>query len=183
MADVNKNVNVKVNWDDQGANRAADGFKKRVGGIKGTFQNLASGAKNAFSFIKSNFLALSATIGVGMIAVKKAFDISKEALRFQQAMTAARRQFGVDTDYLLQKLKAVSGGTISNANLIEAANRAMALNVTRDIGKMAKLLEVARVRAKAMGIDTTQAFNDIVTGIGRQSPLILDNLGIITKEN
>lgn len=29
-----------------------------------------------------------------------------------------------------------------------------------------------------MGISTTQAFNDIVTGLGRMSPLILDNLGI-----
>jgi hypothetical protein len=30
-----------------------------------------------------------------------------------------------------------------------------------------------------MGISTTQAFNDIVTGIGRASPFILDNLGIV----
>jgi hypothetical protein len=29
-----------------------------------------------------------------------------------------------------------------------------------------------------MGISATQAFNDIVTGLGRMSPLILDNLGI-----
>jgi len=38
---------------------------------------------------------------------------------------------------------------------------------------------VAALRGRAMGISTTQAFNDIVTGIGRASPHILDNLGIV----
>ena len=42
-------------------------------------------------------------------------------------------------------------------------------------------MEVAAVRARAMGLTTTQAFNDMATGIGRMSPMILDNLGIITK--
>jgi hypothetical protein len=32
--------------------------------------------------------------------------------------------------------------------------------------------------ARVFGIDTTQAFNDVVTGVGRASPQILDNLGI-----
>jgi hypothetical protein len=44
---------------------------------------------------------------------------------------------------------------------------------------MAQLLEVAGARAKAMGLTTAEAFSDIVTGIGRLSPMILDNLGIV----
>ena len=122
-----------------------------------------------------------AAAGVALVGIKKAFDITKQAAKFKQSMTAASRQFGKDGDAIIKKLKEVSAGTISNADLIEAANRAMALNVTSDLDQMAELLEVARIRGRAMGIDTTQAFNDIVTGIGRASPLILDNLGIITK--
>jgi hypothetical protein len=90
-------------------------------------------------------------------------------------------QFGVSADKVIKKLSEVSKGTISNADLIESANKAMALGVTSDLDEMAQLMEVARVRGQAMGLDTTQAFQDIVTGIGRGSPLILDNLGIITK--
>lgn len=45
---------------------------------------------------------------------------------------------------------------------------------------MAQLLQVAVVRGQAMGLSAEQAFNDIVTGIGRMSPMILDNLGIVT---
>ena len=131
--------------------------------------------------VKKNWLKIAAIIGTTIVTIKKAFDFSKEAAKFEQAMAAAERQFGVSADNILKKLKEVSQGTVSNTDLIESANRAMALNVTRDLDKMAKLLEISRVRARSMGIDTTQAFNDIVTGIGRQSPLILDNLGIITK--
>ena len=43
------------------------------------------------------------------------------------------------------------------------------------------LMEVAGARAKAMGISTPQAYNDIKQRVfGRVSPLILDNLGILT---
>ena len=44
-------------------------------------------------------------------------------------------------------------------------------------------MEVAAFRGRQMGLSTTQAFNDIVTGIGRMSPLILDNLGIMVDAN
>lgn len=137
--------------------------------------------KSLVDRIKNNWLKIAAGIGVVIVGIKKAFDFSKEAAKFEQAMSAAEKQFGKSGDNILRKLREVSQGTVSNADLIESANRAMALNVTTDLDKMAKLLEIARVRARSMGIDTTQAFNDIVTGIGRQSPLILDNLGIITK--
>ncbi|MBU1235027.1 MAG: hypothetical protein KKC77_19240, partial [Proteobacteria bacterium] len=130
---------------------------------------------------KKNWLKIAAVVGTVAVAFKKVFDISQQAAKFNQSMTAARQQFGVDADKMIKKLKEVSDGTIANTDLISAANRAMALNVTKDIDKMAQLMEVARVRGRAMGLDTTQAFNDLVTGIGRGSPLILDNLGIITK--
>lgn len=40
-------------------------------------------------------------------------------------------------------------------------------------------MEIARAKSKNMGISTTQAFSDIVTGLGRGSAQILDNLGIV----
>jgi hypothetical protein len=62
-----------------------------------------------------------------------------------------------------------------------SVNKAVALGVGNNMEDLARLLEIARVKGQALGVDTTQAFNDMVTGIGRGSPLILDNLGIITK--
>jgi len=79
----------------------------------------------------------------------------------------------------LAQLRDASRGTISDANLMLAANRAMMLGVSTSAGDLANLLEVAAFRGRALGLSTQQAFSDIVTGIGRMSPLILDNLGIV----
>jgi hypothetical protein len=131
--------------------------------------------------LKKKWVAATAGIAAALGAAKTAFDFAKEYAEFEQSTMAMERQFGVSSDAIIQKLKEVSGGTISNKNIVLSANRAMALNVTKDQEKIAKMLEFARLRARAMGITTSQAFDDIVTGIGRGSPLILDNLGIITK--
>jgi hypothetical protein len=65
-------------------------------------------------------------------------------------------------------------------DLMLSANRAKMLHVTDDYNELGRLLEVATARGRAMGLTTQQAFNDLVTGIGRISPPILDNLGILT---
>ena len=80
---------------------------------------------------------------------------------------------------MLATLRNASQGTISDYDLMLSANRAMMLGVAQNSDEMTKLLEVAMRRGQAMGLSTQQAFNDIVTGIGRASPMILDNLGIV----
>jgi len=133
--------------------------------------------KSLFKTIKAKWLEI---VGV-FYSVKKAFDFTREFQEYQQSLQALTRQTGQSATKIVQELRKVSAGTISNKNLVLAANRAVALGVTKNVKVMARLLEIARLRARAMGISTTQAFNDIVTGIGRASPLILDNLGFITK--
>lgn len=54
----------------------------------------------------------------------------------------------------------------------------MSLGVAKNTNDFITLMEIARIKAKNMGITTTQAYNDIVTGLGRGSAMILDNLGI-----
>jgi hypothetical protein len=85
---------------------------------------------------------------------------------------------GRSGDEIVSKLKIASAGTIDEFNLIKTASLAMSLGVTKDADKMANLLEIAKNKARLFGVSTKQAFDDIVTGIGRASPKILDNLGI-----
>ena len=80
----------------------------------------------------------------------------------------------------LTQLREAARGAISDYDLMLAANKAMMLGVTDDVETMARLVEVAIERGRAMGVGAQQAFGDIITGIGRMSPLILDNLGIVT---
>jgi hypothetical protein len=155
--------------------------QKDVDGLKKSIDKTGQTTEAAGESMVSTFAAVAAGAFAAFQTIKKGLDLANEFARFQQGAKAMESQFGVSANKIIQSLGAVAKGTISNADLIESANRAMALNVTKDVGEMAKLLEVARVRGQAMGLDTNQAFSDLVTGIGRGSPLILDNLGIITK--
>ncbi len=60
-----------------------------------------------------------------------------------------------------------------------AANRAMMLGVADNADEMSRLMAAAIERGRALGVDASQAVNDVITGIGRMSPQILDNLGIV----
>ena len=88
---------------------------------------------------------------------------------------------GQSSDAMLASMRRSSDGLVSDADLILSANKAMLLGVADTSEEMTALINVARSRGAAMGLDLTQAFNDIVTGLGRESALILDNLGITIK--
>lgn len=117
--------------------------------------------------------------GRALEGLKKAFDFAKQGAEVARLRAAFENLGKSEAD--LNQLRAASLGAINDQNLMLAANRANLLHVTASTDELAKLLQVAAVRGRAMGVDTTQAFNDIVTGIGRVSPRILDNIGIITE--
>jgi hypothetical protein len=155
--------------------------QKDIKGLKKEIGKTGEQTKTSGESMVGTFAAIAAGAFAAFQTIKKGMSLAKEFALFQQSTKAMEAQFGVSSDKIIKKLNEVAKGTISNADLISSANRAMALNVTTDIDEMAQLMEVARVRGQAMGLDTEQAFSDLVTGIGRGSPLILDNLGIITK--
>jgi len=118
----------------------------------------------------------SVTAAAGM-SVKAATQVAQTRGAFE----SLSKQAGESSKEILAALKKASAGTVTENDLMLAANRSMVLGVAKNTKQFSELMEIARDRARAMGSTTTQAFNDIVTGIGRGSPLILDNLGIIVN--
>lgn len=125
-------------------------------------------------------------VGVGITAVKRlgeiAYGLAEDAAQAnltREAFNTLASSFGQNADDMLSAMRTASKGMISDANLVLDANRAMLLGVAQNTEQLTTLLDIARVRGRAMGIDLTKAFDDIVTGLGRMSPRILDNLGIV----
>lgn len=143
-------------------------FDERLDKTEKSLGSLGSTAKMVKGYIAA--MVTKETIGALV-------GLTEQAAKSEEAMMGFARNFG-DAEENLQKLRKASKGTINDIDLMYTANRAALLGVTTDIEQLSTLMEVARIRGKEMGVDTTQAFNDIVTGIGRGSPLILDNLGI-----
>lgn len=77
---------------------------------------------------------------------------------------------------LLDGLRKATKGTTSDLQLMQSAVSAEKFGLS--VSALPKLLEYARRVAKDTGQSVDYLVDSIVTGIGRKSPLILDNLGI-----
>jgi hypothetical protein len=125
-----------------------------------------------------SMLAMGASITAGLgLMTKSAVTVDSTRIAFEN-LAKSNQQSSAD---ILDALKKASSGTIEANSLMLSANRAMTLGVAKNIEQFTSLMEIARDRARSMGLSTAQAFDNIVTGIGRGSPLILDNLGIIVN--
>lgn len=147
---------------------------------KKTSKKTSSDFDNLFSSVKkfAGVLGLTAIAGTALFAVKN-FTTESVRLGFEieGLENAFNRMAGQSAPSLISSLKAASAGTVASIDAIQAANRAMLLGIDKDA--LPQMMEIARAAAQAMGTDVTSAFNDIATGIGRQSKMILDNLGIM----
>lgn len=124
-------------------------------------------------------------VGVGIEGVKRlgemAFELASDAAQAQEtraSFDALAASVGKNAEQMLTAMRAASHGMISDANLVLDANRAMLLGVADSGEKLGKLLDVARVRGQAMGISISDAFETLVTGLGRMSPRMLQQIGI-----
>jgi hypothetical protein len=79
----------------------------------------------------------------------------------------------------LVELRTATRGMVSDTNLLLRANEALALGIPTE--NLDELFDAAIRLGKAMGIDATQGIQALTIGVGRQSRLVLDNLGIIVK--
>lgn len=154
--------------------------------MKRTASSMSSELDKSAKALSGGLGGLGALVGVGGAAMlaKQLGDVVTElnavGAESQRMSAAFVEQWGERAPAAMETLRAASHGAISDMDLMLSANRAQMLHVTDDYNELARLLEVATARGRAMGLSTQQAFNDLVTGIGRISPPILDNLGILT---
>jgi hypothetical protein len=84
-----------------------------------------------------------------------------------------------DSEVALNKLQEATNNTMSEFDLFQQANNAMILGVTKNSDEMAEMFDIAQRLGRALGRDTASSVESLVTGIGRQSRLMLDNIGIV----
>lgn len=123
-------------------------------------------------------------IGTGIALLQTGVTALKEFV--STASRLAAEMEGVETAFnrisqpnLLEGLREATRGTVSDLELMKQAVQFS--NFGLPIDKLAQALSFARVRARETGVSVDYLVQSIVTGIGRQSPLILDNLGINAK--
>lgn len=98
----------------------------------------------------------------------------------EQADGVTKAFNAMDNPNLLDNLRKATKGTVNDVQLMTAAVKANDFRIPlEDLGKY---LEFAQLKAQQTGQSVDYMTDSIVTGLGRKSPLILDNLGISAAE-
>jgi len=142
---------------------------KAAGLLQSTFgqftaANLAASAVQAVTAKVGEFVAT----GLKLPAVQQSY----------QRLSAGMKQ---DGDAMLANMTTATQGMVSNYDLMATANKAMLLGLPVTAASMGDLAKTATILGKAMGQDATKSLEDLITALGRSSPMILDNLGLTVK--
>lgn len=169
--------------------KAKDQASAEINKITGSLNGLSTEGGQSTENVGLGFDEMVGVITTGaaiaaaaVAALQKAIEFSREGaeiVRLQDTSASLASSMGFDMDEIVAKVSAASLHTVSDMDIMSSAAKAMMLGVGSSAGEMASLMEVAAIRGRALGLDATEAFDQIVTGIGRLSPKILDNLGII----
>ena len=153
-----KDLIIKLGLDSSGVDKGVNQANNSLGGLKnmvgklGAAMGIAFGVSEIISFGKEIIGLASKTEGV-----KRAFD-----------------RLGMPS--LMNDLKAATRGAVSEFDLMKSA--VSANNFKIPLENLSSYLSFATRRAEETGQSVDYLVDSIIMGIGRKSPMILDNLGI-----
>lgn len=167
-------------------------LEKRLQDVHGRMEDLkvsARGVKEIFvndstlSYMAGNLITRGAELLGSFLkkltsSISETIDKSVELAEAADGITHAFEKIGT-ADYL-QELRTATKNTVSDIELMKAAVKAKDFRIPlEDLGKY---LSFAQLKAQQTGQSLDYMVDSIVTGLGRKSPMILDNLGLSAAE-
>lgn len=141
------------------------------------FASALAKSRRDLSTFTNGLTKVAGALGIAF-GVKQVADFALEVSRLSGEAQAVRAAFErlPESTKLMKDLKAATGGTVSELDLMKRAVQASNFDIS--LQALPRLLEFATLRAQQTGQSVDYLVDSIVTGIGRKSKLILDNLGI-----
>ena len=165
-------IGMEAILNDQVFNRGVSAYKSAMTGMQGHTEKTAGGMSKLFGGMAS---VMSGVLGAQALRglVNGIRDMAMEAVAVP-SIAAAFEGLGGS----LEKLRAGSMGMVTDVDLMKSYNQAAQL-VSKDFAEtlpdaMGYLSKVAAATGQDMGF----MMDSLVKGVGRVSPMILDNLGV-----
>lgn len=159
--------------------------KSRMNELKGVGKHVEESVSSVLKS-RGTFMAMFGNLytkglEVGAKLLGQGVDFIKQGKEMAASADGISRAFnGLDQPGLLQNLRAATKGTVSDLELMKAAVKAKDFQIPlEDLGKY---LQFAQLKAQQTGESVEFLTESIVTGLGRQSVQILDNLGLSASE-
>ena len=157
------------------------GKAQKVEGATKKVETATQSAGAKFAAMAGTVMKLTAAFAA-LAAVQRGWGLMAEAAKYEQQVRALNNlaaSYNSNGNKIIADLKRISDGTINTITLVEKAGTAMMLGIAPE--KISKLMEIARATARMTGQEVSTAFDNIAMAVGRQSKMILDNLGIIVS--
>ena len=150
-----------------GLGNAVEDVKSKSSGLFG-----GGGFTDMLAVAGGNLMSKGITMLAGELtdAIGKSIELAKQGEGIRIAFERLNRPD------LLDKLKEATHGTVSELELMKQAVKFSDFKLNLD--EMGTLLAFAQQKAKDTGQSVDYMVDSIVTGLGRQSLMILDNLGL-----
>ena len=189
---------IKLTVDDsdlerkfKAAEKHLDDFEKQVAELGETTEREGKKTSDAMEKAANSTLSFKnvlGALGVGY-SISQFKDLAVETVslgiqfeRLGMAADTMGQKVGLSAEEMVSAIQAGSEGSISKIDALSSANQALALNVVKSKEDLETLAEAAYTLGTAMDMGPTEAFNDLVTAMGRGSSKVLDNLGIVLKQ-
>lgn len=152
----------------------------KIGADLKQFRSGMQNIDHSLKRLSGGFGALGASIGAAFV-VDAIRDFAMESINLASQAEGVKAAFDrLNDPLLLNKLQEATAGTVSDLKLMQTAVKAQNFRIPMDT--LAKGLEFAQRRAQATGESVDYMVDSFVTGLGRKSVMILDNLGISASE-
>ncbi|KPL90756.1 hypothetical protein [Herpetosiphon geysericola] len=163
--------------DDLG--KAGSSVEKTSTAIDGIGESSSRSSSKVDQFVGTleKVASVTAIIETGQKAldwVEEGNKVNSIASSYQKLAEAEN----VQADLLLGKMRTASKGYIDDVTLMAGANKALLQGGDELANELPKILQIAGAAAKANGGDIKQLYGDIVEGIVKAEPEILDNAGL-----
>lgn len=140
----------------------------------------AGNTGNSIGSLAGQIQALGAAVAASKL-LQLVGDLVQTGAAADRMGTSLNALTGGRADDYIEAIGEASLGTVSDMNAMTFSARALQLGVVDSTSEMAELTQAALVLGRAMGIDAAEAMDKLIIGIGRLSPLRLDDLGLSVK--
>lgn len=148
------------------------------------FFKIAGGASVAQLLANAIQATFRKTIDLLKAGWQEFLDLIAQGSAMQNIQTAFQglaQGIGIIPEELMQRTRDLTKGLISDFKIMESANRAMLFGLKLTAQEFAEMTEAGIVLGRAMNLGPEQSVQRLILALGRMSPRILDDLGIIVK--
>ena len=152
------------------ARRTLESFKEENLSLGGVLSQVSK----SLTTYAAGFMGITALAG-------KLSDVTRESIELARSGEGVRQAFErLNRPDLLNSLREATHGTVTDIELMKSAVKFNDFNLNLD--ELGTMLAFAQQKAKDTGQSIDYMVDSIVTGLGRKSLMILDNLGLSATE-